>query len=193
MNPTSVAPAGPLWRSPPDTLAIGCDEIHVWRASLDQTPLQVASFLLSLAADEKARAERFYFARDRGHFIVARGVLRAILGRYMNSSARTALLPLRRSGEAGARRRIRRRCDPLQPLPLPWFCPLRDHQGPPGRHRPRTHQVRRRGRGNRRPVFPSGRSRDAPGASSRHATSGVLSLLDAQGGLDQGPGRGIAL
>jgi 4'-phosphopantetheinyl transferase len=84
MNPTSVAPAGSLWSSPPDTLAIGCDEIHVWRASLDQAPLQVESFLLSFAADEKARAERFYFARDRGHFIVARGVLRAILGRYMN-------------------------------------------------------------------------------------------------------------
>jgi len=84
MNPTSVAPAGPLWSSPPDTLAVGCDEIHVWRASLDQAPLQIESFLLSLAADEKARAERFYFARDRGHFIVARGVLRAILGRYMN-------------------------------------------------------------------------------------------------------------
>jgi 4'-phosphopantetheinyl transferase len=50
---------------------------------LDQTPSQIQSFLHNLAADEQARAERFHFERDRGHFIVARGVLRAILGGYL--------------------------------------------------------------------------------------------------------------
>jgi 4'-phosphopantetheinyl transferase len=34
--------------------------------------------------DVLARAALFYFARDREHFIVARGVLRAILGCYLN-------------------------------------------------------------------------------------------------------------
>jgi 4'-phosphopantetheinyl transferase len=62
---------------------LGCDEVHVWRATLDQTPSQIQSFRKSLAADEQARAERFYFERDRRHFIVARGVLRAILGGYL--------------------------------------------------------------------------------------------------------------
>src|SRR5579864_3667460 len=78
------ASAVPSWNSPPATLMIGSGEIHLWRASLDQAPRQIERFLSLLAADERTRAERFYFARDRGHFIVARGMLRAILGRYMH-------------------------------------------------------------------------------------------------------------
>jgi len=78
-------PPVPPWCLPPETLALACDEVHVWRATLDQqTASQIQSFLQSLAADEQARAERFHFERDREHFIVARGVLRAILGNYLN-------------------------------------------------------------------------------------------------------------
>jgi 4'-phosphopantetheinyl transferase len=72
------------WHSPPENLVLGCNELHVWRANLDQTSSQIQTFHHSLAADEQARAERFYFERDRQHFIVARGVLRAILGGYLN-------------------------------------------------------------------------------------------------------------
>jgi 4'-phosphopantetheinyl transferase len=72
------------WRPPPDGLTLSQDEVHVWRATLDQAPSQIASFLRTLAADERARAERFYFPTDAERFIVARGVLRAILGGYLN-------------------------------------------------------------------------------------------------------------
>jgi 4'-phosphopantetheinyl transferase len=84
MKAGPVASLVPPWSSPPETLVLGCDEVHVWRATLDQTPSQIQGFLHNLAADERARAERFYFERDRRHFIVARGVLRAILGCYLN-------------------------------------------------------------------------------------------------------------
>jgi len=63
---------------------LGHDEVHVWRAALDQTASRIQSFLHTLAADERARAERFYLERDREHFVVARGVLRAVLGWYLN-------------------------------------------------------------------------------------------------------------
>ena len=84
MKAAPITSPVPPWRAPPETLVLGCDEVHVWRATLDQTPSQIQSFRHNLAADEQARAERFHFERDREHFIVARGVLRAILGRYLN-------------------------------------------------------------------------------------------------------------
>jgi 4'-phosphopantetheinyl transferase len=59
------------------------DEVHVWRAALDVAPTEAAGLRKTLAADERARAGRFHFERDRAHFIVARGVLRAILGCYL--------------------------------------------------------------------------------------------------------------
>ena len=36
--------------------------------------------------DEKSRAARFRFARDRNHFIAARGILRELLGGYLHRS-----------------------------------------------------------------------------------------------------------
>jgi 4'-phosphopantetheinyl transferase len=78
---TSTAPA---WSSPPATMILGINEVHVWRAPLDGPPQQIDSFLHTLAADERTRADRFYFQRDREHFIAAHGVLRAILGLYLN-------------------------------------------------------------------------------------------------------------
>jgi 4'-phosphopantetheinyl transferase len=84
MKATFTTSPVPPWIFPPGILVLGCDAVHVWRATLDQTPSQIQGFLHTLAPDEQARAERFYFERDREHFIVARGVLRAILGGYLD-------------------------------------------------------------------------------------------------------------
>lgn len=72
------------WLSPPGRLGLARSAVHVWRAGLDQSPSQADGFLNTLDDDELSRADRFYFSRDRERFIVARGVLRAILGRYLN-------------------------------------------------------------------------------------------------------------
>jgi 4'-phosphopantetheinyl transferase len=69
---------------PPERLILGSNAVHVWRVSLNQSPSQTALFRNNLDDDERSRADRFYFSRDRERFIVARGVLRAILGRYSN-------------------------------------------------------------------------------------------------------------
>ncbi len=73
----------PSWPPPPAHLTLAEDEVHVWRAHLDLAPAQVRELLRTLTPDERARARRFRFRRDRDRFIVARGVLRAILGRYL--------------------------------------------------------------------------------------------------------------
>jgi 4'-phosphopantetheinyl transferase len=72
------------WFPPPERLSLGSGAVHVWRASLDLSHWQIARFRDSLDDDERSRADRFYFSRDRERFIVARGVLRALLSRYLN-------------------------------------------------------------------------------------------------------------
>lgn len=75
--------ASATWRLPPERLELRECEVHIWQVGLDQSPLQTDSYLLTLSSDERARADRFYFQKDRESFIVARGVLRGILGRYL--------------------------------------------------------------------------------------------------------------
>ncbi len=84
MTPTPPTVPVPAWRPAPDDLRLASDEVHVWRASLVQVPAQIRRFQDSLAADERARAERLYFQPHRERLIVARGALRAILGGYLN-------------------------------------------------------------------------------------------------------------
>jgi 4'-phosphopantetheinyl transferase len=67
-----------------DTLSLDDHEVHVWLASLRSTSAIILDLWDTLADDEKQRALRFRFQKDCDRFIVARGLLRAILGRYLN-------------------------------------------------------------------------------------------------------------
>ena len=72
------------WCSPPYAHpALLDDEIHVWRASLDAPAADVEALACTLSADEQARAQRLCFGRDQRRFVVGRGLLRTILGRYL--------------------------------------------------------------------------------------------------------------
>ncbi len=77
------------WNHPPEFLMLDYGEVHVWRATLDLPPSDVQALEQILAADERARANKFHFQKDRTHFVVARGILRAILGRYLSRDPRT--------------------------------------------------------------------------------------------------------
>jgi len=59
------------------------DEVHSWCASLDVPPETSARLYATLTPDERTRSARFQFERDQQRFIVARGVLRDLLGRYL--------------------------------------------------------------------------------------------------------------
>lgn len=57
--------------------------IDLWQFSLEHE-LNIADQLLN--ADERARGDRFYFARHKRRFTGARATLRIILARYLNTS-----------------------------------------------------------------------------------------------------------
>jgi len=80
---TTVVSFDSHWSSSYGRLRLGSGAVHVWRACLDQSPLQVDKFQITLDDDERSRACRFYFSRDRQRFIVARGILRSILAGYL--------------------------------------------------------------------------------------------------------------
>lgn len=60
------------------------NETHVWRASLAAPAADVEALAGTLSADEQARAQRLCFGRDQRRFVVGRGLLRTILGRYVH-------------------------------------------------------------------------------------------------------------
>jgi 4'-phosphopantetheinyl transferase len=55
----------------------------VWWVCLDSPGGRVQRLTGVLSTDERARAERFHFRRDRDRFITRRGLLRSILARYL--------------------------------------------------------------------------------------------------------------
>ena len=70
------------WRLPPSKLKLSINDVHVWRVSLNQTDGRVQQLQQNLSDDERLRAERFHFDRDRRRFIVSQGMLRLIIGDY---------------------------------------------------------------------------------------------------------------
>src|SRR5581483_7970743 len=70
------------WDQPPANQSLSQNDVHVWCASLDQSAPKVKRLARTLNAEERVRAERFYFDLDRKRFIVAHGLLRTILGYY---------------------------------------------------------------------------------------------------------------
>jgi 4'-phosphopantetheinyl transferase len=58
-------------------------EIHIWHAALDRDESDLGRLQATLSPDEKTRADRFHFAKDRNHYTVARGLLRELLGGYL--------------------------------------------------------------------------------------------------------------
>ncbi len=79
----------PVWELPPSPPCLHRDEVHIWRARLNQSPDYLEQLAATLRPDELQRAGRFHFARDRGQFVAARGILRRILGGYLDVEPRS--------------------------------------------------------------------------------------------------------
>jgi 4'-phosphopantetheinyl transferase len=72
------------WERQPLRPSLSRGEIHIWRAEIDVAGVSLEDLLETLAPDEHARAARFRFAAHRNRFVAARGILRRILGSYLD-------------------------------------------------------------------------------------------------------------
>jgi len=75
-----------IWRSAPPSIIAGENEVHVWLAAVPDCLGDLEKLREVLEAEERERASRFHFDRDRERYIVARGVLRLLLGTYLGTS-----------------------------------------------------------------------------------------------------------
>jgi 4'-phosphopantetheinyl transferase len=88
------------WREAPSTFPLHPHDVHVYAGTLDHAADHAADHadqaLLSL--EERARAARFRFERDRRRYVAGRSMLRRILSRYTGVSPDQLLL---RTGARG--------------------------------------------------------------------------------------------
>src|SRR5215469_4235521 len=65
---------------------MGSNEVQIWRADLDAFRMTLPADTF-LAPDERSRALRFHFERDRQRFSAGRQILRLLLSRYLGVDA----------------------------------------------------------------------------------------------------------
>jgi len=58
-------------------------EIDLWRVFLNRDRKSISFLFDSLSYDEKHRANKYVFAKDREHYVACRATLRKIIGRYL--------------------------------------------------------------------------------------------------------------
>lgn len=72
----------------PEPVGLPRGEVHVWRGGLEPAADVLARLEATLADDERARAARFVFPRHRVQYVACRGILRELLGRYLDTEPR---------------------------------------------------------------------------------------------------------
>ena len=106
------------WHVPPEKVMLPENEVHVWRVSLTKANSEnsdksedsrFSSLQHLLSVEERERAGKFYFERDRRNWVVAHGILRILLAQYLETDPRTLRFetnaygkPLLASPHAGA-------------------------------------------------------------------------------------------
>ena len=68
-------------------LSLAPHQVHIWSLDCSANGFDLSALRASLTADECERADRFVFDKDSQQFTYARGVLRWLLGRYLNCPA----------------------------------------------------------------------------------------------------------
>jgi len=80
----SAPETGSVWQTTRSSISLSSGEVDVWAVGLECSEQCAATLGATLSPDERERADRFHFARDRRRFICGRGVLRHLLGAYLD-------------------------------------------------------------------------------------------------------------
>lgn len=83
------SPLIPPWTRPPDMLALEPGCAHVFRLALDLPESLIPRMEELLSEEERVRAHRFRFDRDRVRFIAAHAQMRLILAAYLQTQPQT--------------------------------------------------------------------------------------------------------
>jgi 4'-phosphopantetheinyl transferase len=84
---------------PPEIVRMGNNEVHVWKSCLDVDEETTRRFFGLLSEDEKQKALRFHAARHRRKYIVAHGLLRVIVGGYVEADPRSLTFRMNQYGK----------------------------------------------------------------------------------------------
>src|SRR5579883_3211259 len=76
-----------LWEICARAPELAAGEIHVWTIALEDAANRLESLGALLTPQERERAERFQFAKDRERFVTARGALRCFAAAYLGREA----------------------------------------------------------------------------------------------------------
>lgn len=87
------------WASPPSPLALGADDVHVWRVDLALAEATVSHLREELSHEEAERAARFRSPADGRRFVVAHAALRSILAGSLGADPRELRLTAEDGGK----------------------------------------------------------------------------------------------
>ena len=104
---------------PPDAVELNDDEVHVWLVNAGAKDIPQDLLATSLSEDEKERAARFKFVKDRRLYIAAHAALRSLLANYLRVRRGRDSFCLRTSWQTRARSATSRQRFGVQSLPLP--------------------------------------------------------------------------
>ena len=79
--------------------ALSAHEVHIWQANLDLAADEAATLASLLSPDEMQKASRFHFPIHRQRYIAARGLLRLLLGQYLQVPPATITLAYTTKGK----------------------------------------------------------------------------------------------
>lgn len=81
--PETVSVSKPAFGTAPEIVPLESKQIHVWCATLSDFDSKLSHFHALLSGAERRRAERFRSSKDCDFYVLRRGILREILGRYL--------------------------------------------------------------------------------------------------------------